>query len=32
MRGERDGEEIGGKFRMTSILIESSPIAFLISL
>src|ERR1700687_2107806 len=32
MSGERDGDEIGGKFRTTSILIELSPIASLIAL
>src|SRR5271155_5597082 len=31
IRGVRDGEEIGGKFRITSILIVSSPITFLMS-
>src|SRR5260370_40653869 len=30
--GEREGDEIGGKFRSTSILIVSSPITFLMSL
>src|SRR5271166_1090655 len=32
IRGERDGDEIGGKFRIVSILIVSSPITFLMSL
>src|SRR5208282_1182283 len=32
INGVRDGDEIGGKFRITSILIVSSPIAFLMSL
>src|SRR5712692_4591049 len=31
IKGERDGDEIGGKFRMTSSLIDLSPIAFVIS-
>src|SRR5260370_8346868 len=29
--GDRDGDEIGGKFRITSILIVLSPIAVLMS-
>src|ERR1700674_4680281 len=32
IRGERDGDEIGGKFRIVWILIVSSPITFLMSL
>src|SRR5271167_489163 len=31
IRGEREGDEIGGKFRITSILMVSSPITFLMS-
>src|ERR1019366_5294754 len=32
INGERDGDEIGGKLRITSILMVSSPITFLMSL
>src|SRR5208337_1790587 len=32
IRGERDGDEIGGKFRITSLFTVSSPITFLMSL
>src|SRR5579862_2477826 len=32
INGDRDGDEIGGKFRITSSLMASSPITFLMSL